>query len=164
MEWKGLISSLFSFCHFQNIYDCCFFFQVNSSSAVLNCQPPASHNHRRPLSLGLVEFSYMDRRRLNPREFPGLCSRNAGGGGCDGNRSSDSSEGFCENDADMPDIPQPSVSQYSRGCNQMNGCGDTDSQVRSDQLFYEKMLFNNFQKKTIYNICDICKIAGRWRE
>ncbi|XP_024943377.1 zinc finger SWIM domain-containing protein 8 isoform X1 [Cephus cinctus] len=99
--------------------------QVNSSPAVLNCQPPTSHHHgRRPLSLGLVEFSYMDRRRLNPREFPGLCSRNGG----DGNRSSVSSEGFCENDVDMPDIPEPQVVLVRRGCGQLNNCGDTDSQ------------------------------------
>ncbi|XP_068989198.1 zinc finger SWIM domain-containing protein 8 homolog isoform X2 [Neodiprion pinetum] len=99
--------------------------QVNSSPAVLNCQPPTSHHHgRRPLSLGLVEFSYMDRRRLNPREFPGLCSRNAG----DGNRSSVSSEGFCENYTDMPETPEPQAVLVRRGCAQLNNCGDTDSQ------------------------------------
>ncbi|XP_076629191.1 zinc finger SWIM domain-containing dorado, partial [Colletes latitarsis] len=100
--------------------------QVNSSAAVLNCQPPVSHHHgRRPLSLGLVEFSYMDRKRLNPREFPGLCSRSGGG---DGNRSSVSSEGFCENETDMPDIPEPQVVLVRRSCAQLNNCGDTDSQ------------------------------------
>ncbi|XP_043461539.1 zinc finger SWIM domain-containing protein 8 homolog isoform X1 [Leptopilina heterotoma] len=100
--------------------------QVNSSAAVLNCQPPTSHHHsRRPLSLGLVEFSYQDRRRLNPREFPTLCSRIGGG---DGNRSSDSSEGFCENDGDMNDISEPPVVLVRRGCGQINNCGDTDSQ------------------------------------
>ncbi|XP_043499064.1 zinc finger SWIM domain-containing protein 8 homolog isoform X7 [Polistes fuscatus] len=99
--------------------------QVNSSSAVLNCQPPISHHHsRRPLSLGLVEFSYTDRRRLNPREFPGLCSRGSGG---DGNRSSVSSEGFCENDTDMADISEPRLLRR-RGCTRLNNCGDTDSQ------------------------------------
>ncbi|XP_032453263.1 zinc finger SWIM domain-containing protein 8 isoform X6 [Nasonia vitripennis] len=102
--------------------------QVNSSSAVLNCQPPTSHHHsRRHPSLGLVEFSFMDRRRLNPRDFPGLCSR-AGGGGNDGNRSSDSSEGFCENDGDIADMPELPVVLVRRGINQMNNCCDTDSQ------------------------------------
>lgn len=101
--------------------------QVNSSAAVLNCQPPVSSHHhgRRPLSLGLVEFSYTDRRRLNSREFPGLCSRSGGG---DGNRSSVSSEGFCENETDMPDIPEPQVVLVRRGYAQLNNCGDTDSQ------------------------------------
>ncbi|XP_012251100.2 zinc finger SWIM domain-containing protein 8 homolog isoform X2 [Athalia rosae] len=99
--------------------------QVNSSPVVLNCQPPTFHHHgRSPLSLGLVEFSYMDRRRLNPREFPGLCSRSAG----DGNRSSVSSEGFCENYTDMPDTPEPQAVLVRRGCAQLNNCGDTDSQ------------------------------------
>ncbi|EGI60930.1 Zinc finger SWIM domain-containing protein [Acromyrmex echinatior] len=97
--------------------------QVNSSSAVLNYQPPMSHHHgRRSLNVGLVEFSYLDRRRLNPREFP-LCSR---GGGGDGNRSSVSSEGFCENDTDIPDISESQV--LRQGCAQLNNCGDTDSQ------------------------------------
>ncbi|XP_023288160.1 zinc finger SWIM domain-containing protein 8 isoform X2 [Orussus abietinus] len=99
--------------------------QVNSSPAVLNCQPPTSHHHgRRPLSLGLAEFSYMDRRRLNRREFPGLCARSGG----DGNRSSISSEGFCENDVDMPDIPEPQMLLVRRVCGQLSNCGDTDSQ------------------------------------
>lgn len=108
------------------------FLQVNSSAAVLNCQPPVSSHHhgRRPLSLGLVEFSYTDRRRLNSREFPGLCSRSGGG---DGNRSSVSSEGFCENETDMPDIPEPQVVLVRRGYAQLNNCGDTDSQVRHGQ-------------------------------
>ncbi|XP_032671069.1 zinc finger SWIM domain-containing protein 8 isoform X2 [Odontomachus brunneus] len=101
--------------------------QVNSSSAVLNYQPPISHHHsRRPLNVGLVEFSYLDRRRLNPREFS-MCSRNAGGGG-DGNRSSVSSEGFCENDTDIPDITETQVVLVSQGCAQLTNCGDTDSQ------------------------------------
>ncbi|KMQ94255.1 zinc finger swim domain-containing protein [Lasius niger] len=77
--------------------------QINSSSAVLNYQPPISHHHgRRPLHVSLVEYGYLDRRRLNPREFP-MCSRSGGG---DGNRSSVSSEGFCENDTDIPDISE----------------------------------------------------------
>lgn len=73
--------------------------------------------------MGLVEFSYMDRRRLNPREFS-TCSR----GGGDGNRSSVSSEGFCENDTDIPDISESQVVLVKRGSAQLN-CGDTDSQV-----------------------------------
>ena len=108
--------------------------QVNSSAAVLNCQPPVSHHHgRRPLSLGLVEFSYMDRRRLNSRECSGLCSRSGGG---DGNRSSVSSEGFCENETDMPDISEPQVVLVRRSCAQLNNCGDTDSQVRVKKIIY----------------------------
>lgn len=102
--------------------------QVNSSSAVLNCHPPSLHHHsRRHACLGLVEFSYMDRRRLNHRDFPGLCSR-AGGASGDGNRSSDSSEGFCENDGDMNDMPELPVVLVRRGMNPMNNCCDTDSQ------------------------------------
>lgn len=125
---------------------------MNSSSAVLNCQPPISHHHhgRRPHHPGLVEFSYMDRRRLNPREFPGLCSRSSlgncippsnggcgpgnggvnadriGGGANDGNRSSISSEGFCENDTDMPDIPQAVLERRERI---VNMTGDIELQV-----------------------------------
>ncbi|KOC70003.1 Zinc finger SWIM domain-containing protein KIAA0913, partial [Habropoda laboriosa] len=101
--------------------------QVNSSAAVLNCQPPVSHHHGRRLGLnqGLVEFSYMDRRRLNPRECSGLCSRSGGG---DGNRSSVSSEGFCENETDIPDISEPQVVLVRRSCAQLNNCRDTDSQ------------------------------------
>jgi len=84
-----------------------------------------SHHHgRRSLNVGLVEFSYLDRRRLNPREFP-LCSRSGGG---DGNRSSVSSEGFCENDTDIPDISESQI-VLRQGCAQLNNCGDTDSQV-----------------------------------
>ncbi|XP_020294167.1 zinc finger SWIM domain-containing protein 8 [Pseudomyrmex gracilis] len=101
--------------------------QVNSSSAVLNYQPPlVSHHHGRrtsSLNVGLIEFSYLDRRRLNPREFP-MCSRSNGG---DGNRSSVSSEGFCENDTDIPDISESQV-VLRQGCAQLNNCGDTDSQ------------------------------------
>lgn len=108
--------------------------QVNSSAAVLNCQPPNSHHHsRRPHTMGLVEFSYMDRKRLNSREFTGFCSRNTGSnGGNDGNRSSVSSEGFCENDGDIPNLPPfPLPSQVvlvRRGYGELNNCGDTDSQ------------------------------------
>lgn len=110
---------------------------MNSSAAVLNCQPPVSHHHgRRPLSLGLVEFSYMDRRRLNPRECSGLCSRSGGG---DGNRSSVSSEGFCENETDMPDISEPQVVLVRRSCAQLNNCGDTDSQVCLVKKFFPRM-------------------------
>lgn len=100
---------------------------MNSSAAVLNCQPPVSHHHgRRSLSRGLVEFSYMDRKRLNPRTFTSLCLRNDGG---DGNRSSVSSEGFCENETDIPDISEPQVVLVRRCCAHLNNCGDTDSQV-----------------------------------
>jgi len=99
------------------------YLQVNSSSAVLNYHPPISHHHhhsRRPLN---IEFSYLDRRRLNPREFHSMCSRSG-----DGNRSSVSSEGFCENDTDIPDISESQV-VLRQGCAQLNNCGDTDSQV-----------------------------------
>ena len=100
---------------------------MNSSSAVLNCQPPTMHHHSRRHCHGMVEFSYMDRRRLNHRDFPGLCSRaNAGGG--DGNRSSDSSEGFCENDGDIADMAEMPVLVVRRGFEQPNNCCDTDSQ------------------------------------
>ncbi|XP_015439816.1 PREDICTED: zinc finger SWIM domain-containing protein 8 [Dufourea novaeangliae] len=101
--------------------------QVNSSAAVLNCQPPVlSHHHgRRTLNLGLVEFSYLDRRRLNAGDFAGLFRRS---GGRDGNRSSVSSEGFCENETDMADITEPQVVLVRRCCVQLNNCGDTDSQ------------------------------------
>lgn len=109
--------------------------QVNSSAAVLNCQTLNSHHHtRRPHNIGLIEFSFMDRKRLNSREFPGFCSRNNGGnnGGNDGNRSSVSSEGFCENDGDIPNLPPfPLPSQVvlvRRGYGELNNCGDTDSQ------------------------------------
>nr|XP_031845470.1 zinc finger SWIM domain-containing protein 8 isoform X2 [Nomia melanderi] len=94
--------------------------QVNSSAAVLNCQPPVSHHHGRRM-----EFSYMDRKRLNPRNFTSLCLRNGGG---DGNRSSVSSEGFCENETDIPDISEPQVVLVRRCCAHLNNCGDTDSQ------------------------------------
>lgn len=57
-----------------------------------------------------------------------MCSRNAGGGG-DGNRSSVSSEGFCENDTDIPDLAETQVVLVSQDCAQLNNCGDTDSQV-----------------------------------
>ncbi|XP_014298528.2 zinc finger SWIM domain-containing protein 8 homolog [Microplitis demolitor] len=109
--------------------------QVNSSAAVLNCQPPNSHHHsRRSHCVGLVDFSYMDRKRLNSRDFPGFCSRNNAGNnaGNDGNRSSVSSEGFCENDADISNIPSfPLSSQVDlvrREYGELNNCGDTDSQ------------------------------------
>ncbi|XP_011305691.1 zinc finger SWIM domain-containing protein 8 isoform X1 [Fopius arisanus] len=111
--------------------------QVNSSAAVLNCQVPNSHHHSRRPHMGLVEFSYMERKCLNNREFPGFCSRNPNNapgpssganntsGGGDGNRSSVSSEGFCENDGDMFPLPPPVV-LVRRGYGELNG--DTDSQ------------------------------------
>ncbi|XP_034935813.1 zinc finger SWIM domain-containing protein 8 isoform X2 [Chelonus insularis] len=106
--------------------------QVNSSAAVLNCNPPNSHHHnRRPHNMGLVEFSYMDRKRLNSREFSGFCSRNtANNTGNDGNRSSVSSEGFCENDGDLPNLPSfPLPSQVvlvQREYSEMHNCGSGD--------------------------------------
>ncbi|XP_063237726.1 zinc finger SWIM domain-containing protein 8 homolog isoform X2 [Bacillus rossius redtenbacheri] len=103
---------------------------VNSSQAVLNCEPPMlhhdhhhhhhhhhpRHHHHKPHHHApkrqmrinnFVEFSYMDCRHLGG-QFP-LCPVPIGGlpgavrARDDGNRSSVSSEGFCENDAD-PDI------------------------------------------------------------
>lgn len=71
-----------------------------------------------------------------------MSSRNGGG---DGNRSSVSSEGFCENETDMPDIPEPQVVLVRRSCAQLNNCGDTDSQVRLDSSFifpYHLMYFD----------------------
>ena len=69
----------------------------------------------------------MDRRRLNHRDFPGLCPRPVGG---DGNRSSDSSEGFCENDGDIVDMPELPVVLVRRGMERgINNICDTDSQV-----------------------------------
>lgn len=67
----------------------------------------------------------MDRRRLNHRDFPGLMPRNVNG---DGNRSSDSSEGFCENDGDIADMPDVPVVLRRRSRGQMNNVCDTDSQ------------------------------------
>lgn len=60
---------------------------------------------------GLVEFSYTDRCLLSHHDFPTLCpvplassssarQRDAPHGGGGGNRSSVSSEGFCENETD----------------------------------------------------------------
>ncbi|KAJ8869333.1 hypothetical protein PR048_030908 [Dryococelus australis] len=96
---------------------------VNSSQAVLNCEPPFHHHeharhtrhHHKPhhhapkrqmMINSFVEFSYMDCRHLG-NHFP-LVPMPIGGlpevmRSRDGNRSSVSSEGFCENDAD-PDI------------------------------------------------------------
>lgn len=76
------------------------------------------------MNIGFVEYGYVDRRRMNPREYP-MCSRSGGG---DGNRSSVSSEGFCENDTDIPDISESQV-VLRQGCAQLNNFGDTDSQV-----------------------------------
>lgn len=89
----------------------------------------------------------MDKKRLNSREFPGFCQRRGGGG--DGNRSSVSSEGFCENDADMANLPPflgpPQVVLVRHGYGEFANCGDTDSQVCENEnkpnsrfsLFYE---------------------------
>nr|CAD7575084.1 unnamed protein product [Timema californicum] len=119
---------------------------VNSSQAVLNCdQPPhhlshglryyfshhkhgGFHNAKRPPRIGgFVEFSYTDRRQLNhhfqlsPVPIGGMqevALRNR-----DGNRSSVSSEGFCENDADV-DILNETLMVSSLRVD----AGDTDSQ------------------------------------
>uniref|UniRef100_A0ABD2X903 SWIM-type domain-containing protein n=1 Tax=Trichogramma kaykai TaxID=54128 RepID=A0ABD2X903_9HYME len=111
--------------------------QVNSSSAVLNCQPPTTHHHsRRYQCLGLSEYATYVERRRHP-SFPGLCPRgptsgvgpgssNAGGGGGDCNRSSDSSEGFCENDGDIADVSELPAGLVRRGIGRI--CCDTDSQ------------------------------------
>lgn len=76
--------------------------QVNSSKAVLNCEHPHSnriivhypyhhHHHSR-----VTRFEYVDVLSLNPVEFQAHAI-----GSRDGNRSSVSSEGFCENDDDL---------------------------------------------------------------
>ncbi|XP_076654799.1 zinc finger SWIM domain-containing dorado isoform X1 [Halictus rubicundus] len=102
--------------------------QVNSSAAVLNCQPPMSHHYgRRTLDPDLGE--YLGRKRITTRDLLGLCERGGGGGGGgDGNRSSVSSEGFCENETDIPDTFEPQVILVRRRCAHLNNCGDTDSQ------------------------------------
>lgn len=79
--------------------------QVNSSKLLLNCEHPHTsthmhshhHHHHHHHHSRVTRFDFVDVISLNPVEFPShpqLGSR-------DGNRSSVSSEGFCENDDDI---------------------------------------------------------------
>lgn len=82
--------------------------QINSSKAVLNCEHPHAsshlhlhhHHHHHHHHSRVHRFDYVDVMSLHPIEFHHhhhhhqLSAR-------DGNRSSVSSEGFCENDDDM---------------------------------------------------------------
>lgn len=78
--------------------------QVNSSKAVLNCEHPVAsspmhshHHHHHHHHHHSTRFDYVDVMSLHPLEFSGHHPLSAR----DGNRSSVSSEGFCENDDDM---------------------------------------------------------------
>lgn len=77
--------------------------QVNSSKAVLNCEHPprmlSHYLHRHHHLSRVTRFEYVDVMSLNPVEYHQ--PRNALLGSRDGNRSSVSSEGFCENDDDI---------------------------------------------------------------
>lgn len=76
--------------------------QVNSSKALLNCESHLHshhHHHHHHHHSRVTRFDYVDVMSLHPIELSGhhhhpLAAR-------DGNRSSVSSEGFCENDDDI---------------------------------------------------------------
>lgn len=79
--------------------------QVNSSKAVLNCEHPHPglhmhshhHHHHHHHHSRVARFDFVDVMSLNPVEYPTHSPLNTR----DGNRSSVSSEGFCENDDDL---------------------------------------------------------------
>lgn len=78
--------------------------QVNSSKAVLNCEHTHSshmhsHNQHRHHHHNRLRMDYMDVMSYNPVEFHP--SHHSQIGSRDGNRSSVSSEGFCENEDDL---------------------------------------------------------------
>ncbi|CAH0553047.1 unnamed protein product [Brassicogethes aeneus] len=80
--------------------------QVNSSKALLNCEHPHTshshhhHHHHHHHHSRVTRFDFGDVISLNPVEYAPPPQLNRGG-----NRSSVSSEGFCEVDDDMNVIP-----------------------------------------------------------
>lgn len=102
--------------------------QVNSSQAVINCEHPGSHHHSHHHHTlfhthhgqsGGSKISFADFVRLNMQSFPDEPIRIR-----DGNRSSVSSEGFCESDDDSNLIGDTMARLQSH----MNRSLDSDSQ------------------------------------
>ncbi|XP_026286597.1 zinc finger SWIM domain-containing protein 8 homolog isoform X2 [Frankliniella occidentalis] len=116
--------------------------QVNSSQAVLNCQLPNTHHphhfHHHNPHLQHNNTQQRAPRPLPYNEFPsfmGKCSFGMGFANtlvrANGNRSSVSSEGFCENDAEGELLPMPinlpMVLNTGRGSNSSSSSGNNSS-------------------------------------
>ncbi|XP_060523765.1 zinc finger SWIM domain-containing protein 8 homolog [Cylas formicarius] len=110
--------------------------QVNSSKAVLNCEPlhaaahshhHAHHRHHRHPFRAHHRFDYVNVMSMNPVEYPPHPHLSQLGER-DGNRSSVSSEGFCEVD---DDINLLQVSRYNDSDSQEGGGSDSSSSSSS---------------------------------
>ncbi|CAH1101597.1 unnamed protein product [Psylliodes chrysocephalus] len=111
--------------------------QVNSSNAVLNCEHPHihathshhhhHHHHHHHAPFRVTRYEYVNVISMNPMEFPPhphpqLNER-------DGNRSSVSSEGFCEVDDDMNILQE---SRFNDSDSQEGGGSDSSSNISQD--------------------------------
>ncbi|KAH0814158.1 hypothetical protein GEV33_008633 [Tenebrio molitor] len=106
--------------------------QVNSSKAVLNCEHPHHshhhHHHYHHHHSRVTRFDFVSVMSLNPAEYPPhhpQLNR-------DGNRSSVSSEGFCENDDDLrrdgdSDSQEGGGSDSSSSSSSNKNSGNSDS-------------------------------------
>ncbi|KAK9875007.1 hypothetical protein WA026_005817 [Henosepilachna vigintioctopunctata] len=109
--------------------------QVNSSKAVLNCEHPHSathihhhhhhhHHHHIPRMMG---FNFHRVMSLNPVEY----TPHSHIGARDGNRSSVSSEGFCENDDDVNIMRE--TRDNERFDSDSQECGGSDSSSNTSE-------------------------------
>lgn len=110
--------------------------QVNSSKAVLNCEHPHSglhvhshhHHHHHHHHSRVTRFDFTDVMSLNPVEYSAQLNTR------DGNRSSVSSEGFCENDDDLNVLRQSRNMLRSVDSDSQEGGGsDTASSSSSNR-------------------------------
>lgn len=110
--------------------------QVNSSKAVLNCENHHHHHHHHHHHSRVTRFDYVDVMSLNPVEYhaPHAQITNRG----DGNRSSVSSEGFCEvDDVDVREC-RDNDSDSQEGC-----ASDSSTSTRSSTGSVPQQLSNS---------------------
>ncbi|EEZ97539.2 zinc finger SWIM domain-containing protein 8 homolog [Tribolium castaneum] len=101
--------------------------QVNSSKALLNCHHHHHHYHHHHSRV--TRFDFVSVMSLNPAEYPPGRPR-------DGNRSSVSSEGFCENDdegAGSDSSETANKPQYSRRPSKDESSVSSNSDTPSDE-------------------------------
>ncbi|XP_028131047.1 zinc finger SWIM domain-containing protein 8 homolog isoform X1 [Diabrotica virgifera virgifera] len=110
--------------------------QVNSSKAVLNCEHPHihtthshhhhhHHHHHHSLIRVTARYDYVNVMSMNPIEFTPHSQLNER----DGNRSSVSSEGFCEVDDDMNLLQE---NRFNDSDSQEGGGSDSSSNSSQD--------------------------------
>lgn len=121
--------------------------QVNSSKAVLNCEHPQSsthihhHHHHHHHHNPWTRYNYPNTMSMNPVEYP---PHSHIGGTRDGNRSSVSSEGFCENDDDVNIMREATENERFDSDSQEGGGSDSSSNSSRSRR-------NNERESTISN-------------